>query len=502
MVRPPNVVLVVVDCLRDDALPNANGGFQSLPSALRDGSLVRFPRAYSTAPWTLPSHASLLSGLLPWDHGCLFPKGLYLAPDHPFLPSDLKRLGYRTILCSANQLISASSGLTRDFDQAAWGSTLLNAFRFSRTELPPNLDLGGTPIRRADPRSPSTITPGGGTVHLLQRFPAALDVASRVANRVAGHPRASWPRTAAWIEPFLDAALLRTPAEVPVCLVINLFDAHEPYLSTLMPQWPGLGRWTSTVRIRQDDYSLNSDRNAPRAAEMQVLASLYKDAAAVALARVGRLIQVLRQIGRWENTLFVLTSDHGQSFGEDGAYFHGFRPSETLLRVPLLLKVPSGVPVPARTDRPVSLIDILPTVRDATGLPVPAPAEHRSLLQNGAGPGPDRVLYAACERGLLGEWSRRHLPSASVERLDRTRTVAIVGRSILVYTLEDDAFEVYRSEGLVGRAVHPGLPEVPELNGRIEVTCDRLRSAARLMSGGQPVPGIDVEDRLKGWGYL
>jgi arylsulfatase A-like enzyme/Flp pilus assembly protein TadD len=140
--------------------------------------------------------------------------------------------------------------------------------------------------------------------------------------------------------------LQRNPRR-PFFLWVHLYDPHYPYL----PPEPYAGQY----------------RDRP-----------YDGEIAFADAQVGRLLSALREVPGYENSLVVLASDHGESLGEHGEKKHGFFVYNSTIHVPLLIKVP-GVP-PRVVEENVSLIDVMPTVLQALGLPAPAAMQGRSLL--------------------------------------------------------------------------------------------------------------------------
>ncbi len=151
---------------------------------------------------------------------------------------------------------------------------------------------------------------------------------------------------------------------------------------------------------------------------------------------VGRLLGRLDALGLTASTLVVLTSDHGEAFGEHGEWFHGLGVYQPTIHVPLLARLPDVIPAGAVYGGVVQLIDIMPTVLDLLGLgPVPS-AEGRSLMAALRGGAPTEGLaivevadwrYTAIVRGewklirdnLTGQHALYHLPSDPGEQRDR-----------------------------------------------------------------------------------
>ena len=133
----------------------------------------------------------------------------------------------------------------------------------------------------------------------------------------------------------------------PVFLWVHLYDAHSPY----RPPEPYAGRY----------------RGRP-----------YDGEIAFADAQVGRLMAALTQQGLLEKSLVVLVSDHGESLGEHGEQTHGFFVYNATLHIACVIKVPGAAPRVVPDE--VSLVDVMPTVLQALGIPIPSSVQGRSLL--------------------------------------------------------------------------------------------------------------------------
>lgn len=107
----------------------------------------------------------------------------------------------------------------------------------------------------------------------------------------------------------------------------------------------------------------------------------YQGEVAYTDQQVGRLLEGLEDLGVRENTLIILTSDHGEGLGEHGELTHGFFVYQSTVHVPLLMRLPGRIPAGNRISAPVNLVDVLPTVLDLTGSQHPEGLEGRSLLQ-------------------------------------------------------------------------------------------------------------------------
>src|SRR5882672_10267607 len=106
---------------------------------------------------------------------------------------------------------------------------------------------------------------------------------------------------------------------------------------------------------------------------------LYDGEIAFADEQVGRLLRFLKNKGLYQNTIIVLSGDHGESLGEHGEKTHGFFIYNATMHVPLIVRLP-GKSLALTVDDPVSLVDLMPTVLSAVGLDIPSQVQGRSLL--------------------------------------------------------------------------------------------------------------------------
>src|SRR5438094_2518435 len=106
----------------------------------------------------------------------------------------------------------------------------------------------------------------------------------------------------------------------------------------------------------------------------------YDGEIAFADAQVGRLIEFLKNKGLYQNTLIILSGDHGESLGEHGEKAHGFFIYNSTLRVPLIVKLPSGQHQQGTVSANVSLVNLMPTAIEALNLPVPSTVQGESQL--------------------------------------------------------------------------------------------------------------------------
>ncbi|MGA7861986.1 MAG: sulfatase-like hydrolase/transferase, partial [Thermoplasmata archaeon] len=338
--RPPDFLVVILDSARSADFPGGTSPLTPMPFAeglLRES--LSFPRAVAPAPWTIPSHASLFTGLYPWEHGTHLRRSLRLDPSIPTLAQLLGEHGYATFAASSNGFLSPEFGLLHGFSAAAWGEWWERFLHLPGSQFPPRGFNCGPTMKLPESRYWKMLeTPG----RYANRRPAMLDVLNRVASGLRDPGAETYsPFIASWIEPVVERWLKAQPAERPVFCFVNYYEAHEPYIIS-PSQVEGGMTWRDLLRLRMDRTNMLAGRWSPTPREFADLRRLYRAVVRALDARLARLADVFRAAGRWDNTVVVLSSDHGQAFGEHGYLFHGSQLWEPVVRVPLWLRLPDG----------------------------------------------------------------------------------------------------------------------------------------------------------------
>jgi arylsulfatase A-like enzyme len=497
LARPPDVVVVVMDCARADIFGAevARGRYTPFLRELRKEA-IDFPGAISPGSWTIPSHASLFTGLYPWDHGAHYKSGTTLRGEPETLAAYLGRRGYATASFSANGFIQPAAGLTRGFDSSAWGGDREFFLRFLSPSKPSNPDLGGKE-GAAFNRLPDFANPSpfwNSAIALLSKYTVLWDGLNRAGARFLGHPSSDISLVAPWIEPRMEAWFAGVPAERPAFAFVNLLEAHEPYLVEA-GQPTSLGRWASYLRDVQGEYVWAQGRWVPTARDLSRSRERYARSFQAVDERIRRIAELLKRVGRWENTLLVLTSDHGQAFLEHDTLYHRFRVEEEITRIPLWVRGP-GVADPGGTvDRWVSLIDVPRTVVELMGGEGFGDPSARSLLATDDDAA-DRPVFAMTD-GLLPK-EQEELPASRRALLDRLELAVYRGpyKSVVGGSGAPAVFRVSAGE--------PGAPAVPAPSDDGARDVARLareafdRMEAKIAAG--PSDG-SVLKRLAGWGY-
>jgi len=210
----------------------------------------------------------------------------------------------------------------------------------------------------------------------------------------------------------------------PFFLFLHSYDIHAPYLSPppfdgMFHERPYRGDLIPTVE-RLEILFMSQAELDPE--DLQHLIDSYDEGIRYADAQIGRLFEDLDRRGRFEDSWIIVTSDHGEEFGEHGSVTHWQLYFQPNLRVPLIMRPPGGVDGPLRIADPTELIDILPTLLALVGADPLEAAQGRNLvpMMSARRAGEDRPLLAgAADRLALGWWpDPKQLPLRSVVQGD------------------------------------------------------------------------------------
>ena len=498
----PNIVLLVIDGVRASDAPGGGHPSTELPSLnrLRSESII-FPNAVTVSPWSLPAHESLFTGLYPWEHGVHSKGRLRAVSDKEPVATTLKSRGYSTLSLSGNAFVSPETNLTNGFDYARtakWWEPYIRSFDPS----------GAVQVRpSADPHSGAESSANSlwrrfqtWTPDLLLRFPFIVDGFNRIARRVketSSRPYSTSP----WIESSLDSWLGQQPGSRPVFAFINLMEAHDPYLSD--PELVrGYQAWWRTMSVSQQRADFFLGRWGTGEEQFVILHDLYKRSIQWLDRRIGRIVEILRSHDRWDDTWFVLTSDHGNAFGEGGTMFHGYSVDESVTRIPLWLRLPWADKSGIKGVGWASLIDVYSTLLEAAGTPPPHRTRGRSLTKLITSQRPDEVV--AVSEGLADrEGAASWYPRPVLDRLDRVQVAVYKNDVKLVFSTPPPETSIYA----LGDTLHPtlvGREDSVYSNDMEEVArfvALRMNSYAERKRISE-TESMEVIRGLRSWGYL
>ena len=314
----PNVLLITLDTTRADHLGvygHRRNTSPNLDALAAEGVVYR--TAHSTSTWTLPAHASLFTGKFPSSHGARYD------PEGPLLLADAIGVGGSIRARSLGPSATTLAGRLRDAGYAtagfAGGPWLLRSFGlavgFEHWDDEGILGASGRP---------------------------AKDLSRAVIS---------------WLE-----EITGEHATQPFFVFVNFFDPHFPfdaperYTREFLPPGVVLNK-------------LNRSQFDP----------LYDAEIRYADEHVGVLLDFLREKGFYENTLVIVTADHGEMLGEHDEWGHNGIPFEPVVRIPLVVK-PPGVTRAHEEERPIQLHELFDLVLEHAGVSVVGSVEPRARL--------------------------------------------------------------------------------------------------------------------------
>jgi arylsulfatase A-like enzyme len=435
----PSLVLLSVDTLTPELLATPEVEHPAL-DRLAAASL-RFTDALSTASWTLPAHASLMTGLYPDRHGATDLR-TSIAPGLPRLAGFLRDAGYRTVAFTDGTYLDPLFGFAEGF------------------ELYDGVPGSGAPAGVPE-------LPRGGR-----------------PNEVRGE--SLFDRAVA----YLEARSERTP----LFLFLHTYAVHD---------YPQLRPWVRAAlpadgfRSSGAFFDCLQGRSACPDEMWAELEVAYRAELAHLDEGLARLVEALDDAGLGEGSYFVLLSDHGEGFDfRLGRIHHGGRLHADQLRVPLWISGP-GVS-PGETAVPISLVDVMPTLLELLGVPAPAGLDGRSLapIVTGSGAPPElaaRPLFAMEHYFLWEDGRRTNAPAARTDALQ----VAVV-RGPRWYIRDGEREELYDMAADPRQRVDlaPHLPESDELEAL-------AASRGHVAAGRTPLEVPDrIVEELRGLGYV
>ncbi|MCI0732847.1 MAG: sulfatase-like hydrolase/transferase [Methylococcaceae bacterium] len=380
-----NVLLISVDTLRADHL--SGYGYPRKTSPNIDALALegtKFVRAHSQAPWTLPSHGTMMTSLYPSSHGARFKNNFRfldmfyvnrLDERNLTLAEVLKTAGYRTGALTSVNWLSSEFGFGQGFD----------------------------------------------TLDMNSRANSAPVLVDKAIEWISANP------------------------DKPFFLFVHFFDVHNYKSPQQYDTRYRQGDYHGKIKDDRLGNVIANTFNSLSPDDIAYLVAKYDGAINYVDAELGRLFRTFRNNNFYDNTLIVLASDHGEEFWDHGGTGHGFTLYEEQLHVPMIIKPPSAFPVTTRQpDALVGIIDIAPTILDYLGISRPDTYEGISLREIIEGDSaPTRPLFAEDtyffnSYAMLDEYfkfiNNRMLPS------DLFNTGLLLANIRSLYKFRDDEF--------------------------------------------------------------
>ncbi|QCW02753.1 sulfatase [Natrinema pallidum] len=466
----PNVLLVVLDSVRAANTSLHGHHNETTPTLEAFGSTATvYTQARSPGIHSIASHVSLFTGYEVAEHRAV-DHAAALEPGTTIW-EELSETGYRTGLFTSNSVVAEASSLARSFDDVDGPSS--STYPFPDALSPDELsgETGKQEFLRAALGSDSPIR-------------SLANGVSDQVRRIRG-PTVDHDESRRHIDSFLEWTDEQTQ---PWAACLNLMDAHYPYLPA-----PRYDRWGGS-RLR----GLHEEISEPLLREflgdrpwwqLRAFESLYDGCIRQADALVGELLDALRARDALSETLLVITSDHGEGFGEPcelgtpvRLIDHNFGLNEQLTHVPLIVSHP-GCDRSRTIDEPVSLAqfpDVVRAQREGCQRTFKRDEPVLTTTYRIQEPGTELPLEDTDRAPYFGPWHATYGTQDGVVRKD-----ALHGEYDAQMTIPNA-----RERSVVGRADRT----------RVEETIASLESAA-VVSGQQQVSD-SIEQRLSDLGYI
>ncbi len=348
IVKRPNILLISIDTLRADHLSCYGYHRETTPNIDRlanEGTI--YLQHYSTGVWTPPGHASMLTGLYVCEHGVYGENRL--ADDIPTIATILKEHGFQTAGFVNNSQVGKLVGFHKGHDLfvEVWKESpyknsieriLKGGFRRFKDYLGYE-DMGAK-------RTNELFFKWINSIERDKPFYCFL-------HYIEPHNPLKPPR------PYKDKFLIEIKqissdviarGQSPRSNLLNKFDMKKVKKVAYNP-----------LICYVEDITLNYG-------EIEILKALYDGEIAYTDFIVGQLISILKNNDLYDNTMIIVTSDHGEHFGEHGCWSHVASLYKEVLQVPLIIKYPSDIRINGEINRYTQSVDILPTILDILGI--------------------------------------------------------------------------------------------------------------------------------------
>ena len=363
----PNVILISLDTLRADRLSCYGHERETSPrldAFAREGVLCE--EAVSTSSWTLPSHWSMLTGLPISVHGVCDEQlwnrrpaegELVLPSRGRFLSEELSDAGYDTAGFYSWIYLEEKFGLGPGFDVYERHGL----FGWDHPKIKARADAARL---LEDPAEQAAVGRA-----LQAEHPELFDIGRPTAPEVVD-------RSLEWLR-----AEVAEGDDRPLFLFMHLFDVHDPYT----PPAPYYEKFDPGYDGPIDGREITGEKSLVHkdmpARDLEHLLALYDGGISWIDSEVGRVLDALDELDLAEDTLVVISSDHGEEFFEHGRKTHRKQLHRESVHVPLMMRWPGQLPEDVRIAGPTGIIDIAPTILSAAGLPAPSASPGVDLIE-------------------------------------------------------------------------------------------------------------------------
>jgi arylsulfatase A-like enzyme len=447
--KRPNIVFIMIDTLRADHVGCYGYKLPTTPNLDKLASQgVRIEQMISASCWTMPSVGTMFTSLHPSQHHITntkshFPKGITTLAD------EFRKAGYHTAGVTTNPLVHSKFGYSEGFELYDDFTVMLTA----------DLDLFGDAVGGPGAETPPNIQLGRG------------GVSSPMVNRFA--------------ESFLAK---QKKADKPFFLFLLYFEPHADYVPPA-PYNTMFGNFGVPPSIGVDIYP-RGPKHPYTPAEKKQIVSLYDGEIRYADEHIGKVLADLEKLGLDNDTIVLALADHGEEFWEHDGFLHGDTLYEEQVHVPCIIRYPGRFPAGTVLRHQASQLDVMPTLLNLAGIPIPDQCLGRSLapvLHNPKAPFQPRIAFLEAETNAHTDLRAARLPS-------RKLIHDLLAESHQAFDLAKDPLEHHA-------ILAPPFP----LRKPLDVWSEHMRIAQEQKKADNPAP-VQLDQKhlniLKTLGYL
>ena len=441
------VLLLTIDTLRTDALPFHGNPRVKAPNlrAIAEQNIL-FDHAYAPTSWTTPSFASIMTGLQPHVHGVVH--GLYgssrLAASVQTLAERMQDAGYRTARIGYNPYLAMTEATRRGFqEQFFYPRTSKDA---KKSRIPVTL---GPDVRCDQINSTPVVT----------------------------------ERAQKWLTDHADEDFF---------LWLHYFDPHDPYIPPREWYTDAAARadlkynecWFENLRGKDLDLTDATKTNFHYLYESEVQ---YVDHA------IGQIVKTLKELNLYDDTLIVVTSDHGEEFWEHGMFGHAHTVYREVLHVPLIIK-PSRRVQPRRVRQPVSVTSVYATILAMCSMARETDRALAPSLTPTWGPAPKPVVVPC----IVGSHNQLGEPQISIQ-YDNFKFIRRQGSKV------EELYDIASDPGEQNNRAATDAPELEKAKKLLEAylaRCKNVRESLKIPWGARVELDDESKKILKNHGYL
>jgi arylsulfatase A-like enzyme len=457
----PNVILVVMDTVRADHLPMYGYDRDTTPNIRKfSEQATLFSQSFASGSMTLSTHASIFTGLYAFQHGAHYtaqlPEGQPLSENFHTIAEELNEKGYLTF------------GIVSNFGFLSHVFHMDQGFQYFDNRVP---------VHFFSPARPYYLRQIVGM--LLTRYVSPVKHADAYKKAEDINKE---------VYSLLDKVKKERQA---FFLFINYMDAHRPYnipppFDTL---YPGKNDSINAFPNNRMSEEIMKLKRGITDEERSHLISQYDGGIAYMDFQIGELIKRLKKIGLYENSLIIITSDHGEAFGERNLMEHGSSVYQDQVYVPLIVKFPKAHEGHV-VNEIVNSVDLMPTILDVLGYEISKDIQGMSLQSLKHEKSRNIISESYPNNYLLSWHSRFHRVERAIYSWPYKFISSTAGKKEL-YDLSrdpDEKVNLYRSDDRIS-----GELEL-QLNQRLNSVAVKFPPPAKLDEGAL--------DRLKALGYV